>query len=192
MKDILISQVLPERHPLKRIRGLTAGHIHLGIIDLQQGGSRIDYPEILILVNEVFEDGAPPLILVDFVNVKLRYSPLVKEFNQILQLMSPEPVVVQGDVERIIRIAVFLLDPLQKHGGFTYATLSLDTDDAGVPVNLGIKVALEIQRNLGEFTVVKLNNGANICQFHISIFLAQIYKTLLEKRNYYEKTLLEK
>ncbi|MBQ1673455.1 MAG: hypothetical protein II064_05135, partial [Bacteroidales bacterium] len=34
-----------------------------------------------------------------------------------------------------------------------------------------IKVALEIQRNLGEFTVVKLNNGANICQFHISIFL---------------------
>jgi len=171
---------------------LTAGHIYLGIIDFQQGRSSIDYSEILILVNEVFEDSAPPLILVDFVNVKLRYPPLVKEFNQILQRMSPEPVMVQGDVERIIRITVFLLNPLQEHGGLTYATLSFDADDSGVPVNLGIKVALELQGNLGEFTMVKLNNGANICQFHINIFLAQIYKTLLEKRNYYEKTLLEK
>ena len=123
------------------------------------------------MVNEVFENGAPPLILVDFVNVKLCYPPLVKECDQILQLMCPEPVVVQGDVERVIRIAVLLLDPLQEHGGFTYATLSLDADDAGVPVDSGIKVTFKIQRNLGEFTVVKLNDGANICQFHISIFL---------------------
>ena len=171
MNDVLISQVFPERHPHKRIRGLTAGHIHRGIIDFQQGGSRIDYPEILILVNEVFENSAPTLILMDFVNVKTPLSPLVKEFNQILQLVSSEPVMVQGDVERFIRVAVFLLNPLQKHRCLTYATLSLDANDAGVPVDLGIKVTFEIQRNLGESTVVKLNNGANICQFHIYFFL---------------------
>ena len=120
----------------------------------------------------------------DFVNVKLRYSPLVKEFDQILQLMSPEPVVVQGDVERIIRIVVFLLDPLQKHGGFTYAALSLDADDAGIPVDLRIKITFEIQRNLGEFAVVKLNNGANICQFHIGVFLAANIQNTFRKVQY--------
>lgn len=114
-------------------------------------------------------------IILEFYGEKLQNLGLiqiVKEFQQgILQLVSSEPVMVQGDVERFIRVAVFLLNPLQKHRGLTYATLSLDADDAGVPVDLGIKVTFEIQRNLGESTVVKLNNGANICQFHIYFFL---------------------
>ena len=82
------------------------------------------------LVYKRFKDAAPSFVLMNFVNIEFGNTSFVHELNQVLKFMRPKPVMIQRDIECIIRIGIFLLDSLQQHSCFTYSTLSHNSNDA--------------------------------------------------------------
>ncbi len=84
----------------------------------------------------------------DFVNVEFGNTPVIHEFNQLMQFVRAKPEMIQGYIKGVVRIGVFLLDPLNEHGRFTDTALSSDSDNPGVPIDFGMEVTLEIKVDL--------------------------------------------
>ena len=50
-------------------------------------------------------------------------------------------------------------DVLQEHGGLAHTAGAFDAYEAGIPVDLGIEIALESQVNLGELAMIGIEQG---------------------------------
>lgn len=54
----------------------------------------------------------------------------------------------------MINVLIVLEDVLQEQGGFTNSTGTFDAYEAGIPVDLGIEIALEAQVYLGKLAMI--------------------------------------
>jgi hypothetical protein len=95
----------------------------------------------------------------NFVEVEVHDAVLVGPIDEVHEGMGGEPEVVERGIEGLVDILIVFEDVLQEHGGLAHTAGAFDAYEAGIPVDLGIEIALESQVNLGELAMIGIEQG---------------------------------
>jgi hypothetical protein len=158
-EDSFVGKELTEGHAIKGVCGLATREVDLGIIHNKERGAGIYNAHVGIVVVDVLEVDRPLVVAVNFVEVEAHDAVLIGPIDEVHERMGGEPEVVERGIEGLVDVLIVFEDVLQEHGSLAHATGAFDAYETGIPVDLGIEIALEAQVNPGELAMIGIEQG---------------------------------